>query len=238
MKYFEFTPEEKVKMFDKIADRYYERNFGQMSKTDMDLLMFHFYIEKMSTVFVDKEGTLDYLQCSDYKISKELGITQQRIRNLKVKNQLIYPPEEARDWKKEFAKLTENARYDQVTKKVTVNIPDPNLYLDIQNFIEEKGAFVEKQLNSKLLQIRAEYYIDLVISLEEDATRKEITKRLKEQLRSEGKDDTVFDESNIGKSLIEGAVNITTVAANLSALMSPQNYLGIKLFELLTKAGA
>ncbi len=234
MQYFEFNKDEKAEMFDVIASRYYNRNFGQMSKTDMDLLMFHFYIEKISSVSTSGDGTLDYLQCSDYKISKELGITQQRVRNLKVKNQLVYPSEEERDWKKEFAKLTKNARYDQVSKKVIVNIPDPNLYLEIQNFIEEKGAFVEKQLNSKILQIRAEYYIDLVISLEPIDNRKKIIDELRKQLRSGGSEDAAFDETNIGKSLIDGAVNITTVAANLTTLVSPQNHIAAALFKLLT----
>ena len=234
MQYFEFNKDEKAEMFDEIASRYYNRNFGQMSKTDMDLLMFHFYIEKISSVSTSGDGTLDYLQCSDYKISKELGITQQRVRNLKVKNQLVYPSKEERDWKKEFAKLTENARYDQVSKKVIVNIPDPNLYLEIQNFIEEKGAFVEKQLNSKILQIRAEYYIDLVISLEPIDNRKKIIDELRKQLRSGGSEDAAFDETNIGKSLIDGAVNITTVAANLTTLVSPQNHIAAALFKLLT----
>ena len=104
-------------MFDEIACHFYSHNFGQTSKTDLDLLMFHFYYEKMRSIFTDSEGGLDYTQCSDYKISKELRITQQRVRNLKVKNQLIYPPEEELDWIKEFAKLTKNARYDHVTKK-------------------------------------------------------------------------------------------------------------------------
>ncbi len=236
MLYFDFSDEEKVKMFDRIADFYYKHNFGQASKTDMDLLMFHFYIEKMSSVSTGGDGTIDYSRCSDYKISKELGITQQRVRNLKVRNQLVYPPKKERDWKKEFAKLTDNARYDQTSKKVIVNIPDPNLYIEIQNFIEEKGAYVEKQLNSKILQIRAEYYIDLVISFESSKTKEEIIKSLKKQLKDSGKDESVFDENNIGKTLIDGAVNVTTVAANLSTLISPENLVGVALIKLLQKA--
>lgn len=74
-----------------------------------------------------------------------------------------------------FIKTVLSELFRPLSGQKIVNISDPNLYLDIQNFIEEKGVVVEKQLNSKLLQIRAEYYIDLVISLEEDATRKEIT---------------------------------------------------------------
>ncbi len=233
MEYFDFTTEEKASLFDEIANHYYYKNFGQMSKSDMDLLMFHFYIDKMIASLKTENGSVDYAKCSDYKISKELGITQQRVRNLKVKNQLVYPIEF--DWKAALARLIENARYDKRTGKVVLNIPDPNLYIEIQNFIEEQGAHVEKQLNSKLLQLRAEYFIDLLVSLEPEKTRKAIVKYLKKQFIDLGKDDSAFDERNIGKSLIDAAVNITTVAANLSSLVSPQNLIGIALVKLLTE---
>ncbi len=85
-----------------------------MSKADIELMMFHFYIEKMVTDFKDENGILDYKKCSDYKISKDLGITQQRVRNLKVKNQLVYPIEY--DWKAALSQLIKNVRYDKDTK--------------------------------------------------------------------------------------------------------------------------
>ena len=59
-----------------------------------------------------------------------------------------------------------------------INIPDPNLFIEIQNFIEDQGAYVEKQLNSKILQLRIEYYIDLIVALEPDTSRKKIIKEL------------------------------------------------------------
>ena len=196
-------------------------------------MMFRLYIEKLIKQHRNPDGTVDYRKCSDYKISKDLGITQQRVRNLKVKNQLIHPIQY--DWKAAFAKLTENARYDKASGKVTMNIPDPNLFLEIQNFIEEQGAYIEKQLNSKILQLRGEYYIDLIISLETEESRKTIIKSLKKHFKDSGKDDEAFDEKNIGKSLIDLSVNVTTIAANLINIISPQNTVGVALLNLLTK---
>lgn len=180
----------------------------------------------------DNDGIIDFNKCSDYLISKELGITQQRVRNLKVKNQLINPIDFK--WEKALAKLTENARYDKESHKVILNIPDPNLYIEIQNFIEENGAYVEKQLNSKVLQIRAEYYIALILNLEDEKSSKRIIKELKKQFRKDNKKEAAFDDNNIGKSLIEGTVNITSIAANISSLISPANCLGASLIKLLT----
>lgn len=233
MKYVSFTKDEKAELFDKIADCFYNTNFGQMSKSEIELLMFDIYIEKMISDCKRPDGTVDYRKCSDYIISKELGITQQRVRNLKVKNQLLHPIQY--DWRRALATLIENARYDKNSKKVTLNIPDPNLYLEIQNFIEEQGAYVEKQLNSKVLQLRAEYYIDLILTLETEKTRKKAIKELKKQFKADGKEDYAFDERYIGKSLIDIGVNITTIAANLSAVISPENYIGVALIKLLTR---
>lgn len=233
MEHISFNQEEKAELFDKIAACFYNANFGQMTKTDIELLMFNIYIEKMISDCKRPDGTVDYRKCSDYKISKDLGITQQRVRNLKVKNQLLHPIQY--DWRRALASLTENARFDRTTGKVTINIPDPNLFLEIQNYIEEQGAYIEKQLNSKILQLRAEYYIDLIISLETEDSRKIVIKSLKKQFKDSGKDEDAFDEKNIGKSLIDLSVNVTTIAANLTSIISPQNTVGVALLNLLTK---
>lgn len=224
-----FTQEEKAKYFDEIAAHFYERNFGSISKQDMELLMFKFYLEKLIDSNLRADGTIDYNLCSDYKISTDLGITQQRVRNLKVKKQLVYP--KTFKWEKALAHLTENARYDSTTKKIVISIPDPNLYLEIQNYLESEGTYIEKHLNSKLLVIRAEYYIDLVVMLENAESRKKVIKELKKLF----KDKNVFDERHIGESIIKGAVDITTILANISAVVSPENYLWKSLIDLIKK---
>lgn len=233
MKLIKIKKEHKVGYFDDIAAEFYNGNFGQLSKSDMEVLMFHFYLQELIDENKRPDGTIDYNKCSDYRIGKDLGITQQKVRSLKVKCQLKYPIDYK--WEDALATLTRNARYDSVTHKVTLYIPDPNLYLDIQNFIEENGAYVEKQLNSKVLQLRAEYYIDLILSLEDQKTRDKVIKELKKTLKDAGKDDSALDESDIGRSLITSAVNLTTIAASISGLLSSSNVVGSALIGLLTK---
>lgn len=218
MEYVSFDDEEKRENFDFIAKQFYESNFGRMTKSDFELMMFNFYIKKLININKNSDGTIDYSKCSDYKISKDLGITQQKVRNLKVKNQLINPIEY--DWKRALASLTENARYDSVKRKIILNIPDPNLYLEIQNFIEEQGAFIEKQLNSKILQIRIEYYIALIVSLEEESNQKKIIRELKNQLKSNNNSEKIFDEKDIGRSLITAATDICTVISSIAPFIS------------------
>ena len=88
-----WTIHEKAKMFDEITAHYYNHNFGSFSKSDIDLLMFKFFLEKEIENNVNGDNLLDYNSVSDYEISKKLGITQQRVRTLKIKKQLIYPTE-------------------------------------------------------------------------------------------------------------------------------------------------
>ena len=231
MKYVCFSAEEKVRFFEEMAAKFYEANFGQYAKADFELLMFHFYINKLIELNKNDDGIVDYHRCSDYKISKELGITQQRVRNLKVKNSLSYPSEH--DWMKSFALLLKNARFDKVSGKIVISILDPNLFIEIQNFIEEQDAYIEKQLNSKLLQLRVEFYIDLVAALEDDSSRRELKKQLRILIKDSGKDESLFDDKNIGRSMIEMGINVTTIAANLTSFISPSNALGQAFLGLM-----
>ena len=234
MKYVKFSKEDKAQCFDKLADHFYKANFGQMSKADIELMMFDFYLCQMIKDHKAADGSIDYNECSDYKISQDLGITQQRVRNLKIKKQLVYPVDYK--WDVAFAKLIKNARYDPITQKITLNIPDPNLFIEIQNFIESRGSSVEKQLNSKILQMRAEYFIELVVSLEPEESRKKIIKNLKKQLHKSDKENAAFDSKNIGKTLINGGINLVDTAANLSTILSPGNCIGKALVDLLNAA--
>lgn len=125
----EFEPEEKEEMFDKLAEHFYKQNFGQMSKSDFETLMFHFYMKKIVKQNQNENGVLDYNSCSDYKISKDLGITQQRVKSLKIKSHLLYPIDFL--WRASFAALVRNIRFDRQSQKVIIPIPDPNLYYEM-----------------------------------------------------------------------------------------------------------
>ena len=230
METIEFTADEKIKAFDRIAEHFYHTNFGQMSKADFELLMFSILLNKAVSDHKNQDGIIDFNKCSDYQMSKVLGITQQKVRNLKIKSQLVYPIKF--NWKIALASLLDNARFDQVTRKITLNIPDPNLFIEIQNYIEENGAYIEMQLNSKILQMRAEYFIDLVVSLEDEKTRKDIIKEIKKQLKAANKDEIKFVDKELGKSLIEATTNISEIVACISSFISPSNALGKALTQI------
>lgn len=221
MKYIEFTNKEKVEMFDEIAKKFYNHNFGTFSKSEMELMMFNFYIKKIVSTNVGSDNTLNYNHSSDYYISKDLGITQQKVNNLKIKNQLVNPIEF--DWKKSFLKLVGNARFDNKSGKVLINIPDPNLYIEIKHYLENYGGYIETQLNRNLLKIRVEYFIQLLVEIEPEKERNIIIKEIKKYIKKENKDENIFSKDNIAKSLLDLTVNGANIFNIILEIMQSYN---------------
>ena len=180
-----WTAEEKAAAFDRLAEKYYDRNFGSMKKTDMDVMMFSFFIEHRR-----KNGeSLD-----DYSFAKVLGIPESAVRNLKVKKELQYPTE-GYDWKDAFIQTIPYAKYDDRKALVKVSISDPNVKRGVENYMEHNHLFTEYQLNPKLLQMRADHFVELCAALFaegygadgewSDASAEEIAKRLQNSKASE-----------------------------------------------------
>ena len=101
-----------------------------------------------------------------------------------------------------------------------MNISDNWLFVNIQDFLEDKGEPVEIQLNGKILQIPVPYYVDLMVevhSINNEPFRKNVVKKL-QSLSPELKK---LDAKKIGLSIKNAAIDITTLGANL-VTMIPQ----------------
>lgn len=206
------TDKDKADCFDELCKRFYEHNFGQVSKTDIELLMFHFYITKLNAMA--KNGNA---QNTDYAVSKELGISQQKVRNLKTKEFLVYPQKSGWDWKEDFSKLISHATLDEERKMIQMSIEDPNLFNELKNHIEEQGSYVDIQLNSKLFKVRVDQFLDLALSVEDDAKKKEIREGLKKQFDKDKKGNEAFDEKHPFKAII----NVAEAAGSIAGLLKP-----------------
>ena len=164
-KYKSLFPDDasKAAAFDKIAELYYFGNFGSTPKADLDVLMFSLYIDRILA-----QSEEDMHSYSDYTLSKQLGITQQRISSLKVKKELKYP-NQGFQWKKSFCRILENARY--VDGRIRLYIPDKNLFLEIKNAVEMSNGYIDLQLNSSLLVIEPQFFVDLALCVCEEGVR-------------------------------------------------------------------
>jgi len=167
-----FSPEEKIAFFDKIEQHYFMRNFGSMTKTDLETLLFSEYIE---------HRIKNNLPFDDYSLSKELGITQSRIRALKERKELKYPYENF-TWQIAFAESVNNAKVDPNDHYVKMIIQDINVMNEVRNFIEVNGWYDECSLNKKLLRIPLDCFVEICYKNEEfnevfsDDTKKSIRK--------------------------------------------------------------
>lgn len=173
-KYKELFPEQiKAELFDMIAEEYYFGNFGTMSKSEMEVLMFSIYIDRI--LEVSEEDISSY---SNYNMSRWLGITQNRVNSFKEKKQLLYPREY--DWKAAFLRICQNADIDN--GYIHINISDRNLFLEIKNAIEEDGGYVEGTLTQNLIKVKPSSFIGLLYIIAEENDRAEIRKLVQDKM--------------------------------------------------------
>ena len=143
-----------------------------MTKVDFETLLFSEYIE---------HRIKNNLPFDDYSLSKELGITQSRIRALKERKELKYPYENF-TWQIAFAESVKNAKVDPNDHYVKMIIQDINVMNEVRNFIEVNGWYDECSLNKKLLRIPLDCFVEICYKNEDfnevfsDDTKKLIKK--------------------------------------------------------------
>lgn len=230
-----FTDEKsKAAAFDKIAEHFYKANFGTMAKTDIETLMFSIFIEQILNNLQAKEGsTANFQAYSDFLLSKELGISQNRVSSLKLKKQLQYPYEF--NWQEAFEKVSKNASYEH--GKIKIQIPDINLFYEIKNAVEESGGYIELSLTSKLLTISPGYFIDLLVAISPDKDRDIIRAELRNAIRKANQDNEYIDRQPFGRQLVNCGKDIIVevFGAFISSTVHPINVLGIakNILELI-----
>ena len=228
-RYAEIFPDDKSKAeaFDKIAERFYQKNFGTLSKTDMETLMFSIYIEQILA-----KGDKDFSTYSDYTLAKELGITQSKVSNLKVKKQLQYPHEY--DWRVSFASISDRARYEN--GKIIIQIPDINLYYEIKNAIEDKGGFVEVTLNRGLLVVPLNYFLNFMEFITEGEDQDRLRKAIRKEYQKYQKEQEIIEKEPIGKVLQKcGASTIIGIIDGVANSISDPASVGLNCALAIAK---
>lgn len=156
---------------DKLYERVIEaglftKQFGSFTKTDYEVLMF--------TVFLDSmEGDV-----WDYDISIALGITESKVRALRVKSQLLYPRELR--WVEHLTEALEHGSQDD--GMITITLEDPSVRNKIRNEVEKQYGTVNLSLNSKQLVLPVESFLLLAACAEQDANS--VLKQLNEQFNN------------------------------------------------------
>jgi hypothetical protein len=178
-----FDQQSKVLAFDFMLEEYFKAGFGTLGKSDLDLLFFSTLLKYAR--IEDK---------SDYALSKTLEITQTRVRNLKIKNCLKYAPLDRKSVEEVFIEKARYARLEDDGKRISLPIYDPNLYIELENFIEKENGYVEAQLNPKIFTIRIDQFVGLLINFQAekegkniDVVKNEFLQQIRTTLKTEEK---------------------------------------------------
>lgn len=205
----QFKDDEKIKLFDVIAENYFDRNFGRMSKADFETLLFSAYIDHL----ISENKPTD-----DYVISKQLGLKQARVRSLKENKELKYPTEY--DWREAFANCVGNAKYDEKSGNVKVIVQDVNVLNDVRYFIEKNGWYDDYSLNRKLLSIPKECFLSIFVSGED--FRHLFSQEVKRNIKNIKTDDTAiqafikdFSEEGLKNLCMNASTEVLKLVLNL-----------------------
>lgn len=137
-----------------IKEQCLDRNFGTLSKSEFDLLVFHYYI-------LEKQSNASGAYVSDYDIGRDLGLTIQRVRSLREREALKWRSQG--DWKDKFLECLKHARYDEKSDAVKIPVLDVNVIKEVRNFIEMAGLIDDYQLNPKVFQCNLDALIAICL---------------------------------------------------------------------------
>lgn len=192
----QFTEHEKIAAFDRFSECFLKQNFGSVGKSDLELLFFSVVWEHLQA---------HHISTDDYFISNILGITQQRVRNLKIKNQLRN--QYAYDWKADLVRLARNARYSDDDRYITISLDNPILMIEIQHFIETKGGMVDFSINPKLLKMQTRDFAVLLLEIGMVQNENGAWKLLREVYQTETNGIEEITKENWQKTVGKGALN-------------------------------
>lgn len=148
-----FIESEKELLINTIEEACLNHNFGTLYKADFDLLVFHHYMESIrkSDAFL-----------TNYEISKQLGITVQRVVSLKDKEASRYPYDES-SWKKEFLECFSKSYVSG--DKLVISITDRRLYRELESYLEKQGLATEYDLNPSVFKAEPERFVEAIKEL-------------------------------------------------------------------------
>lgn len=189
--------------YEELKKLFFNKNFGTASKSSIELLMFHQYIVDQEQKSKDPAmpGVIKYEEVSDFKIGCDLGLTSSRVRSLKLKERLVYPPKN-KDWKNYILKLLEFAKINEKDQTVEFTIHHPWLFSKIQDEIESRNGQVYIHLNKNLLSLPLDSFVILVnIAYGREGMAKEEIDAIKEYMKKEKK----LGWKDIGNKALEWA---------------------------------
>lgn len=168
----------------------FTNRFGSFNKSDYEVLMFTVYLDSLTS------------PARDYEISIDLGITEQKVRSLRVKSQLLYP--RVINWVEQMRQALENGSYDD--GMITITLEDPSVRNRIRYEVESKSGTVNLSLNRKQLVLPVESFLILAACAEKDTD--EVLQSLNKIFAGNEEIKGTIHKDKIGKRIFNGVTNI------------------------------
>ena len=182
---------------------YLQNGFGRMSKTELDIMVFHLL------------ASTSFSSCSNYELSRILKISETKVKTLRYEANLRYGNHDDDTLKREFASIIENNNFKVVGDKIIICIEDKLLrnYLDYS--LKSIGSFSDTSFNSELMTIHCDMFVDLLKYLYGDKAYYQLENELKKnKINNDFKE--FFKEflkggsNEIGKQSVKLLVSIIT----------------------------
>ncbi|HEQ3434960.1 TPA: hypothetical protein VGS73_003734 [Vibrio cholerae] len=141
----------KEQFLDTFLERYLERGFGTLSKSEIDMLMMHLLLENS-----------DLRYKPNHEISVALKITETKVKNLKHRASLQFVSDSDNHVKAEFLALLHKAQLTGENGKVVVVIEDAFVKQGVQAKLKALGHFADNSFNSELVKISYPSFIALL----------------------------------------------------------------------------
>lgn len=203
-----FSPEAKIRAFDRIAACCLNHNFGTLGKADFELLLFSIYLDNARETGAPTD---------DYTISRELGLTQQRVRGLKIKQHLRDGNDI--DWKRMLAQQASKPHYSQDERYIMLTFDEPAVMIEVQHYIEQKGGFVDFSFNPKVLKMPIQSFALLMVELGIEKDEEACLKTLNRIWLEENDEHEKLTKPTMQQRLKNGSIKFLKSAVNEVALM-------------------
>lgn len=203
-----FDEKSKCDAFDRIAEHFFCKNFGSMQKSEFELLLFSIYTDRLVILSKNPENQIP-ARCDDYTISKELGITQRVVNNLKIKKALKYPKNDAASWKEELPSIISNASYE--SGRIKLYIENPVVRMELEHILVNQGNFADYFFNPHILSLTPLCFLSilpLISESGEDEIKKSIIKQIAENTREEKELSKKIESDSFSRTLKEKGVEL------------------------------
>ena len=174
----------------------FTKQFGSFTKADYEALMFTIYLDSLPD-----EPVYDYI------ISRQLGITESKVRSLRIKSQLLYP--KRIDWQSALSSAIKAGSYNEKDNTLTITVEDPSCHARIRYEIESSYGSANLNLNSKQLTVPIESLLS--VALAQEADKEKILAELNNAWLRNNKAKERITRESLAKRIFKGAGDIAAI---------------------------